>query len=73
MEEDERLQVAEMRKCVDCQRSFEIRKGEKAFYESKGLLLPKRCPTCRLSRRTSIKTTMQIPIIDNATPVEPSK
>ena len=59
---DERLKVVETRKCVECQTPFDIRKGEKEFYESKGMLLPKRCAKCRLARRASIKTTMQIPL-----------
>lgn len=40
-----------IRKCVDCGKAFEITDGEKGFYESKGLELPKRCPECRKRRR----------------------
>lgn len=59
---DDRLTVVETKKCVECGNDFDIRKGEKDFYLSKGMLLPKRCSKCRLARRASIKTTMQIPI-----------
>lgn len=64
MDDQERQKIAETRTCnePECGESFTITKGEKAFYESKGLLLPKRCQKCRLQRRASVKTTMQIPL-----------
>ena len=33
--------------CVDCGQSFQISGGERRFYESKTLPLPKRCKACR--------------------------
>lgn len=64
MDNNERLKVVEVRTCVEegCTNKFEIKAGEKAYYESKGLILPKRCPTCRMNRRSSIKTPLQIPL-----------
>lgn len=64
MDNQERLKVVATPTCIEpgCGKTFNITKGEKEFYESKGMLLPKRCPSCRLRRRTSIKTTMQIPL-----------
>lgn len=68
MDNEERKKVVEVKQCVgselrpDCKNSFEITQGEKAYFESKGLILPKRCSTCRMARRSSIKTTQQIPI-----------
>jgi hypothetical protein len=37
--------------CLDCRQSFEISSGEKLFYESKNLVLPKRCKPCRKERK----------------------
>lgn len=65
---DDRLTVVETRNCKEiidgkvCGRSFVITKGNKQFFESKGMPLPIRCEQCRLRRRTSIKGTMQIPL-----------
>ena len=38
-------------KCVDCGKEFNISESEKAWYESKGFKLPKRCPSCREIKR----------------------
>lgn len=41
--------------CLDCSQTFEIKAGEKRFYESKRLTYPpKRCPQCRKARRLTI-------------------
>ena len=32
--------------CVDCNKVFTITEGKKEAMESRGLVLPKRCPTC---------------------------
>lgn len=40
-----------MCKCKDCGKTFFISKGEKEFYLSKKLELPKRCKECRILRR----------------------
>lgn len=37
--------------CRDCGKSFEITRAERIFFESRGLALPKRCPTCRKARK----------------------
>lgn len=37
--------------CVDCGREFLFTAGERAFYFSKRLSEPKRCPECRRLRR----------------------
>lgn len=39
-------------KCKDCGKDFEITDGEREFYESKGLSLPKRCKECREKNKT---------------------
>ena len=33
--------------CIDCNKEFEFSEHERAFYERKGLSVPKRCPNCR--------------------------
>ena len=42
-----RKQVWLQKTCVDCGCSFTITKGEYDFYNSRGMELPKRCPSCR--------------------------
>lgn len=37
--------------CADCQCNFTVTSGERSFYESKGLSIPKRCPRCRKARK----------------------
>ena len=37
--------------CVDCGCDFLFTRGEQAFYFSKQLSQPQRCPACRLERR----------------------
>lgn len=37
--------------CKDCGKEFEITEGEKNFYLSKNLSLPKRCKDCRQKRK----------------------
>lgn len=61
---EDRMTVVETRVCIekDCGKTFYITKGNKDFYLSKGMPLPKRCEKCRLQRRSSIKGTMQIPL-----------
>lgn len=50
-EEDRLNEVAMTLKCKDCGEEFDIKVGEKEFYESKGLCLPARCSFCRSERR----------------------
>lgn len=40
--------------CCDCGMSFVFTSGEQAYYQSKQLSVPKRCPECRKKRRESI-------------------
>lgn len=40
--------------CCDCGEFFEFSEGEKKFFESKGLQIPKRCKECREEHRWSI-------------------
>jgi len=42
------------RSCCDCGRSYVFTAGEAAYYNSKGLIPPKRCPSCRELRRRTI-------------------
>lgn len=43
-------------KCMDCGAEF-FTEGERNFYESKGLTMPKRCKPCRSKRRHLFKQT----------------
>lgn len=40
--------------CIDCQEEFLFSAGEQAYFLSKELSEPKRCPACRKARRESI-------------------
>lgn len=40
--------------CVDCGSTFDFAPGEQAYFKSKQLSDPKRCPECRKYRRESI-------------------
>lgn len=40
--------------CLDCGFGFCWTAGEQAFYTSKGLTPPKRCPECRVQRKATI-------------------
>jgi hypothetical protein len=40
--------------CCDCGQPFIFSAGEKAFFWSKGLSTPKRCPVCRERRRLTL-------------------
>jgi hypothetical protein len=40
--------------CCDCGQPFIFSAGEKAYFWSKGLSTPKRCPQCRLKRKTTL-------------------
>ncbi len=37
--------------CSDCNQSFEFTEREQAFYAEKGFSEPRRCPSCRASRK----------------------
>ena len=45
--EKTRTEIYDSLECIDCGREFDITNGEREYYESKGLELPKRCPKCR--------------------------
>jgi len=40
--------------CCDCRQPFIFSAGEKAYFWSKGLSTPKRCPQCRLKRKATL-------------------
>ncbi|MCX6003509.1 MAG: zinc-ribbon domain containing protein [Chloroflexi bacterium] len=40
--------------CVDCHCAFVFTPGEQAYYQSRLLSHPRRCPACRKKRRLSI-------------------
>jgi hypothetical protein len=48
---DEQQPDGEPRSCVDCARTWFYSERERAFMESKGFAVPKRCPECRRRRR----------------------
>jgi len=43
--------MPEIRNCKDCGKSFELSEGEREFFLSKRLQLPKRCKSCRKAKR----------------------
>ena len=43
--------------CCDCGKSFSVSNGEYAFYESRNLTLPKRCPACRQKRQSGSRAS----------------
>lgn len=45
---------AERLTCLDCGQPFIFEAGEKAYFWSKGLSTPKRCPQCRRQRRITL-------------------
>jgi len=47
------------RSCKDCGTVFEITAGARAWFEAKGLALPKRCKPCRLELRKYRQMTEQ--------------
>lgn len=48
-----RMEVADTRNCIerDCGKEFQITNGEKEFFDSKNMSLPKRCKPCRAKVR----------------------
>lgn len=45
---------AERLTCCDCGQPFIFSAGEQAFFWSKGLSQPKRCPACRERRKATL-------------------
>lgn len=37
--------------CIECGHEFVFEVGEQKYYKSKGLLIPKHCPSCRKKKR----------------------
>lgn len=52
-EEERKNSVHSENKCKDCHSEFVITIGEKEFFETNGLDLPKRCPACRAARKAN--------------------
>ena len=44
---NKRNMVYTIKTCTECGKKFEIKNGEKEFYEEKGFQLPKKCKDCR--------------------------
>ena len=56
MEEDRennrrRVDMNEVKKCIECEGEFLLTEGEKKFFADKEFPFPRRCPTCRKIRR----------------------
>jgi hypothetical protein len=51
----------ETRHCKRCHAVFFVRGDERRFFESKGLLVPTHCPTCRRERRLMKEEAAQRP------------
>ena len=47
--------------CLDCGRRFNITIGEKEAFESKGLILPKRCKDCRKNKQRNFSSISNKP------------
>lgn len=45
--------------CVDCEEEFIFSAGEQAYFQSKQLSVPRRCPECRRRRRESLVKAVQ--------------
>lgn len=45
--------------CVECGFEFLFEVGEQVFYKTKGLVEPKRCPTCRRKRKESLEASKE--------------
>jgi hypothetical protein len=43
--------------CIDCEKPFPFTIGEQAFFWSKKLSEPKRCPACRHARKLTLMPT----------------
>lgn len=41
-------------KCVQCENEFTFTNGERRYFQSKGLSVPKRCPDCRARRKQTL-------------------
>lgn len=41
-------------RCCDCYGQFTFSAGERRYFLSKGLTIPKRCPECRTRRKRSL-------------------
>jgi len=42
-------------RCADCGQQFIFTVGEQIYFSDKKLSLPKRCPTCRKTRKESLR------------------
>ena len=51
--------------CLDCDKDFVFTAGEQLYFESKDLMLPKRCPNCRLKRKQSLVTRSRAGEVDD--------
>jgi len=45
--------------CVECEETFVWQAGEQFFYHTKGLHEPRRCPSCRATRKRTIARNME--------------
>lgn len=53
--------------CLDCGREFTFTTGEQRYFWSKGLSEPKRCKQCRVLRKRSLVSIMNIQEEHNGT------
>jgi CxxC-x17-CxxC domain-containing protein len=47
--------------CSDCGEVFVFGEAERSFYESKGLVVPKRCKACRAARKNVARPASGLP------------
>jgi len=47
------LQTDKVLACADCRQEFTFTAGEQEFYASRGFTEPRRCPSCRSSRKAA--------------------
>ena len=52
-----KLDVKRTRICVRCEQPYSLTAEERRFFRSRGLALPRRCPTCRAALRERMDDT----------------
>lgn len=52
--------VAKQLTCLDCGRDFTFTTGEQRYFWAKGLSEPKRCKSCRMLRKRSLSSIVEV-------------
>ena len=51
--------------CLDCGREFTFTSGEQRYFWAKGLSEPKRCKSCRMLRKRSLVSIVEVEEVGN--------